>query len=150
MLRLHWSARSVIRRKPEKRENPSWPEIEDALGTVRDGPGWVSIHVLDQSKGLEVTYLNGKRYRSLGEPVNSLQVHADKGYYMLMLGELVDGEHQVRTYNKPSRDTALAGVQVDILGDPWSYNDLCRDFEIVVKIFREFFETGDVSQELMD
>lgn len=144
--RFYWSA------GPErgKGENPTWQEIEDALRKVGDGPGAVSIDVLDQSKGGEVTYINGKRYRSLGEPVNSLQLHAEKGYFMLMLGEPVDGEWCVRTYHKPGRDLASAGTKMAILGNYWSVNELCRDLDVVVRIFREFFETGDVSEQLMD
>jgi hypothetical protein len=40
--------------------------------------------------------------------------------------------------------------KVLILGDYWPASQLTKDFDLVVKIFKEFFDTGNVSTDLLN
>lgn len=37
-----------------------------------------------------------------------------------------------------------------ILGDYWSARPVTKDFDLVVRIFKEFFDTGNVSMDLLN
>ncbi|WP_410003278.1 DUF6911 family protein, partial [Klebsiella pneumoniae] len=75
-----------------------------------------------------------------------LQVRAENGYYLITLGEIVEDEYQVRTY----WDSSKPDTGVLILGDYWPESQLTEDCEFVVKILKEFFDTGNVSKELLN
>ena len=78
--------------------------------------------------------------------VEMLQVRAESGYYLVTLGEIVDGEYQVRTH----WDHSKSDTKVVILGDCWPEQQIIKKFDLVVRIFREFFDTGNVSKELLN
>nr|WP_139273377.1 hypothetical protein [Pseudomonas frederiksbergensis] len=75
----------------------------------------------------------------------SLQVVADDGMYAMTLGEDNGEDYIVRSYLRGSN----SGAVVDILGDAVDASGVCTDFEVVVDIFRQFFEEGRVSRSLM-
>ncbi|MGD2183114.1 DUF6911 family protein [Lusitaniella coriacea] len=75
----------------------------------------------------------------------NLQVQTEKGYFIIFLGEDDGEDYNVRTYTNYSADSK----QVDILGQIWDLGLVCTDFDIVKKIFREFIERGDVSEDLL-
>ncbi|GAA3579170.1 hypothetical protein GCM10023078_03790 [Gibbsiella greigii] len=78
--------------------------------------------------------------------VETLQVRTENGYYLITLGEIVEDEYQVRTYWDSSKpDTGMV-----ILGDYWPESQLTKDCEFIVKILKEFFDTGNVSKELLN
>ena len=76
----------------------------------------------------------------------SLQVQSENGYFVLTLGEHDDEDHIVRTYTNLSRDSQ----QAIVLGNVWDSMLICTESAIVIKIFKEFFETGDVSRDLLN
>ncbi|EED9464933.1 hypothetical protein NWL46_003896 [Salmonella enterica] len=75
-----------------------------------------------------------------------LQVRTENGYYLITLGEIVEDEYQVRTY----WDSSKPDIGIVILGDYWPESQLTKDCELIVKILKEFFDTGNVSKELLN
>lgn len=75
-----------------------------------------------------------------------LTMHSDDGNFLLMLNEYdEDGDCSVRTINNLSCDGGL----MPILGDLYSAKSITRDFQLVLSIFKEFADTGNVSALLM-
>ncbi|MCX5575265.1 hypothetical protein OSH03_14990 [Enterobacter sp. E-TC7] len=82
---------------------------------------------------------------SSDDSAEMLQIRTENGYYLITLGEIVEDEYQVRTYWDSSKpDTGIL-----ILGDYWPETQLTKDSEFIVKILKEFFDTGNVSKELL-
>ena len=75
-----------------------------------------------------------------------LQVRAENGNYMLTLGEETDDDYMVRFY----WDQSLPNDNLLILGDYWPERQLTKDFELVVRVFKEFFDTGNVSADILN
>ena len=40
--------------------------------------------------------------------------------------------------------------KIQIYGDYWSENQLTNDFDLVVRTFKEFFDTGNVSADILN
>jgi hypothetical protein len=77
--------------------------------------------------------------------IQSLQIRAEKGYFLLLLGEEDEEDHNVRTYTNTSIDRG----RVDILGDFWDSRIVCTEYDVVMKVLMEFVETGDVSKNIL-
>ncbi|WP_442963485.1 DUF6911 family protein [Pseudomonas sp. 3JA] len=110
-------------------KEPSWSDIELHLREVCDASGSVT---------LELTGFNGFE-------LLSLQVVADGGAYAMTLGEDNGEDYIVRSY----LGGGSAGKVVYILGDAVDASGVCLDSEVVVDVFRQFFEVGRVSRSLM-
>jgi hypothetical protein len=111
--------------------NATWEDILESLnGVINEKTGSVTLDLIDAPE--------------IG-PQN-LQVQAEKGYFMLFLGEIEDDDHEVRTYTNNTVDVQ----QICILGNFWSSRSLCTDPNVVIKVFHEFFITGDVSRNILD
>ncbi|GID07698.1 MULTISPECIES: DUF6911 family protein [Pseudomonas] len=115
--------------KGGRAKEPSWSDIELHLREVCETSGSVT---------LEVVNLNGFE-------LLSLQVVAGDGMYAMTLGEDNGEDYIVRSYLGGGN----SGKMVDILGDAVDASGVCTDFEIVVNVFRQFFEEGRVSRSLM-
>lgn len=75
-----------------------------------------------------------------------LQIRTENGYYLITLGEIFEDEYQVRTY----WDSSKPDTKMVILGDYWPESQLTKDCGLIVKILKEFFDTGNVSKELLN
>jgi hypothetical protein len=75
----------------------------------------------------------------------SLQIRVEKGYFLLLLGEHDEEDHNVRTYT----NTSIEQKRVDILGDFWDSRMVCTEYDVVMKVLMEFVETGDVSTNIL-
>jgi hypothetical protein len=73
----------------------------------------------------------------------SIFLESDNNTYLITLLEDVGDDLDVRAYDNP---TATAKM-VEVLGDYWDARMLTDDFDLVVRLFKEFFETGDVSRD---
>lgn len=78
---------------------------------------------------------------------SSLQVMTARGRSVLMLGVNTEDDHDVRAYTNPK---GSPGVMVEILGDYWSERMICNDYDVVIECFKQFWETGDVSPDLLN
>ncbi|MEE5061971.1 hypothetical protein V2J93_24575 [Pseudomonas alliivorans] len=110
-------------------KEPLWSDIELRLREVCGTSGSVT---------LEAVSFNGFE-------LLNLQVIADDGKYAMTLGEDNGEDYIVRSYIGGEN----SGQTVFILGDAVDASGVCTDFEIVVDIFRRFFEGGQVSFNLM-
>lgn len=74
-----------------------------------------------------------------------LQVRTENNFYLITLGEIFEDEYQIRSY----WDRSKLDAEMMILGDYWPERQLTKDFDIVISVFKEFFNTGNVSMELL-
>lgn len=70
-----------------------------------------------------------------------LNVSGDNGFYLLTLLEYSNDDSDLRSY----WDLSLPDKKILIHGDYCPAWQLTKDFDLVVRIFKEFFETGNVS-----
>lgn len=105
--------------------SPQWQDIEDKLALVLINGGTVTLDV-EHEDGCQ----------------SSLQVRAEGGNFVVMLGKETNDGWKVRAYeNLTARNT-----EISILGDVWNGRIVCQNIDFVIAAYREFFETGDVSQ----
>jgi hypothetical protein len=76
----------------------------------------------------------------------NIQVRIDKHRSVLTLGEETIDDHDVRSY---TNTIGAQGVMVEILGDYWGEQMVCDDLDVVIECFKQFWETGDVSPDLL-
>lgn len=117
----------------------------DGTGGNKQSSSWDAIlNQLKQLQGKEgsltLDMLNGEYNMA-----DMLQVRTENGYYLITLGEICEDEYQVRTY----WDSTEPDAAMMILGDHWPKRQLTRDFELIIRVFKEFFDTGNVSTKLL-
>lgn len=112
------------------RESPTWEEVKEFLSKLKGKAGTLTLDILDGG--------------NIGPDM--LQVRAQNGNYMLTLGEETDDDYKVRFYWDPS----LPNEKLLLLGDYWSERQLTKDFDLVVSVFKEFFDTGNVSTDILN
>jgi hypothetical protein len=105
----------------------AWPDIEEKLKCPPDGKGSITLDLEDEE--------NRQR---------ALQVIYESKQYLLTLGLETSDDWVVKGY----RDINASIDQVVILGDSWRGDNICRDAERVHTAFKQFFETGDVSDDV--
>jgi hypothetical protein len=109
--------------------SPEWGDIEAKLIANLGGAGVIGVE--------------GETADGLGR---SIQVRFEDGKYLLTFGYETDGDWIVRMYqNGESRSD-----EITLLGDVWRSNCVCRDPAIVRQAFNQFFDTGTVSDVLMN
>ncbi|WP_313681909.1 DUF6911 family protein [Pantoea sp.] len=76
-----------------------------------------------------------------------MTLYSERGIYMILLETCMDdGDIDVRTFRSKSE----TGRFIFILGEPYSESSTVKEFSSVLEVFKEFYETGDVSRELLD
>jgi len=75
-----------------------------------------------------------------------MQLESDKKRYLMTLLEVTEDDTSVRAYDNPTASAEM----VDILGDSWDARQLTDDFNLVIMLFKEFFEKGDVSHQWLN
>jgi hypothetical protein len=105
---------------------PEWETVEGKLQTVLPIAGTVTLDAEDKH-----------------EKSRSLQLRAENGKYLITLGMETEDDWVVHTYHNPAAQSP--NERVEILGDFWAEQMICIDKEIVMAIFKQFFDTGDVS-----
>ena len=109
---------------------PSWDNVLNQLNQLKEKKGSITLDTLTSSDN----------------EAEMLQVRTENGFYLITLGEIFEDEYQVRTYWDGSKPDA----EMMILGDCWSERQLTKDFALVINIFKEFFDTGNVSMEFLN
>ena len=105
----------------------SWAEISPILVALKDRAGTVGLDLIDAPDPGPV----------------SMHVAAANKNYLVTLLETTEDDSNVRSYN----NTYATAEMVDILGDFWDARYLTQDFDLVLKLFKELCETGDVSRQ---
>lgn len=110
--------------------DPGWPLIEHFLNQLQFRTGSVELEI--PKKSSEGAYL--------------LDVVGDEGkYYPELLYRLPDGHPQSRVYDDKSKGTDL----VDVRGESYYECNVIEDFALIHRMFKEFYETGSVSEDLL-
>ena len=81
-----------------------------------------------------------------------LQVETQGGKSLLTLGEDDGDDYIVRSYVQTEKELVACASEpekIKILGNYWDKHLICMDKEIVQAVFEAFFETGDVSKDIL-
>jgi hypothetical protein len=106
---------------------PYWEDIYGLLNKLKLSYGSVSIDRLDHENYL----------------ISEIQVKMENGFYLVTL---LNEDDDVLSLSDPIQ----SDKKIFILGDSWSISQTTQDFDLVIRIFKEFFETGDVSKEILN
>lgn len=120
---LSWS----ISQKGGTKKPDCWGDIVNLLDKVRLFSGCVTVDKLD----------------SEGYLISEVQVRMEKGFYLVTF---LNEDDEVMSIT----DLTQLDEKVLVLGDYWPASQLTKNFDLVVKIFREFFDTGNVSTDLLN
>jgi hypothetical protein len=105
----------------------SWPDIADALQYMKNGEGTITFDLEDD-----------------GGHQRSLQVQYESEKYLITLGMETNDDWIVKGY----RDISASTENVVILGDSWRGDTICYDVRRIHMAFEQFFNTGDVSDDV--
>ncbi|WGO83818.1 DUF6911 family protein [Arsenophonus apicola] len=109
-------------------DNPIWADVEEKLTALKDGYGTLTLDIDDNDIGPQM-----------------LQIRAETGHYLIMLGEIINDDYEVRTYY----DEKSTKEEISILGDYWPKNQITTDFSFITQVVHEFFNTGNVQKHLL-
>ena len=115
-----------------------------ATGTCLARSSWLDIEKILNDVMADCGVVNLSDIAATPDETKNLQLRADGGNFLLTLGEVIAGEHEVRSYS--GTDTG----SIDILGDLWDCRMISGDPCVVLDVFREFVETGNVSEEVLN
>ncbi len=119
---------------------------DGGTGGTKDTPTWRDVEYLLKELSIHAGSITLDKVHAPDAGPQSLQVLGDGGKYVLSLGELEDGDYCVRSFLNLSAEPG----KVLVLGDLWDSRMVCSDINIVTTALSEFFETGDVSSEVLN
>lgn len=126
VLKLSWT----LAGKGGNKKISSWDDIKHCLYLLKDAEGTLTLDVINSNE----------------HEAEMLQLRTEKGFYFMTLSGIRDDEYIVRTFN----DLSQPNIEIMILGDNWPAQQVTRDFNLAVRIFKEFFDTGNVSTDLLN
>ena len=131
-MKIHYElSRLCDGEKYVRNEFPSWSDVLGFLNVLKKNSGCVNIMIINSP--------------DIGP--ERLSVEAENGFYLVSLLEYDESGGDVRSmWDK----TSSSGRNVIIRGNYWPERQLTKDFDLVVKIFKEFFNTGNVSTDLLN
>jgi hypothetical protein len=110
--------------------HPMWPDVSQCIDFVAEaGQGIIELNALDADE----------------DGPQMLQAHVGWGLFDIGLGEFVESAYRVRTLN-PVYAVIPRGMPIT---DFFPTNSLSADFDLMRRLLREFFETGNVSGDLL-
>lgn len=119
----------------------SW-SVSQKGGTKKSNYRDDIVNLLDNlrlsSDCVTVDKLDDKNYL-----ISEIQVRMEKDFYLVTFLNENDEIMSITDLTQPDE-------KVLILGDYWPASQLTKDFELVVRIFKEFFDTGNVSTDLLN
>ncbi|WP_225086667.1 hypothetical protein U1R68_19285 [Pectobacterium colocasium] len=114
-----------------RNESPLWSDVLDFLNVLKDSRGSVNISIINAP--------------DVGP--ERLSAEAENGFYLVTLLEYDESGGDVRSIWD---NTSSSEDSIIILGNYWPKRQLTKDFDLVVRIFKEFFDTGNVSTDLLN
>jgi hypothetical protein len=110
--------------------NPRWPLVEHFLNQLEFRTGSVELDISDKP----------------GEGAYLIKVVGEEGkYYPSLLYREADGDVQLRVYDDKNKGTE----QIDVRGEPYYDCNVVHDFAPILCMFKEFYDTGNVSLDLL-
>ncbi|NTY88826.1 hypothetical protein FCH33_18800 [Serratia fonticola] len=122
-LHLSWTCSP----KGGSKKSDSWDDIGNQLNNLRLSSGCVTVNKLDDEGCL----------------ISGVQARMEKGVYLVTF---LNEDDEVMTLS----DLTQPNEMILVLGDYWSARQVTKDFDLVVRIFKEFFDTGNVSGDLLN
>ncbi len=142
-------------RRHEKPVNPPWAVIATWLERLRTRSGMARLSLMGRLINAEDAGFkdrNGKPVKVLQEIKRELSIHRVQGYFWVTMvdNETSDDFGEVRTYTNPRPNPALKGLKVELHPDMYAdETEVIEDFDLVLSMAREFYQTGDVSHDLL-
>lgn len=126
---LSWHVGIANKMQGGRKKGPNWNDIEKVLLEAWNTTGTVTIDIVSG--------------RDIGP--QRLQVQTENRMAIITLGVDNGEDYIVRSYS--SSKSSLENVE--ILGNLWAETSICSNYDDVIRSFKEFFENGDVSGELL-
>jgi hypothetical protein len=127
---LSWTTGRRGRVVGGKLPRPSWSDVEQHLEAAASAErGTVGLDIVNAAE--------------VGP--QSLQVCCALGEFSVTLGELIPDDYRVRELNPAYVKSGGSTIASDF----FPTGAVCEDFSLVKRIVREFFETGNVSRDLL-
>lgn len=104
-----------------------WEEVNPYLTMFKEKAGTLCLDLLDAPDPGPI----------------SMQLVAENGIYLVTVLQGTDDDTYVRSYTNPAASPAM----LDVLGDCWDARQLTQDFDLVLRFFQTFCETGDVPRQ---
>ncbi|AWH87785.1 DUF6911 family protein [Limnobaculum parvum] len=109
---------------------PTWVMVKEYLNLLRGQSGSTHLRIINtQDIGPE-----------------RLSVEGEGEYYLITLLEYNELGGDVRSFSEPKG----GNNKILVNGDYWPDKQLTKDFDFVVAVFKEFFETGNVSKKYLN
>ncbi len=143
-------------RRHEKPVNPPWTVIANWLERLRTHSGMIKLSLMGRLVNVEdfgFKGSQGKPFKVLQEIRRELSIHKVKGYFWVTMVDNETGVDfgEVRSYTNPKPTPALKGLKVEVHPDMYANEtEVIEDFDLVVSMAREFYQTGDVSHDLLN
>lgn len=119
-------------------EEPRWEAVEPVLNRIHaEGLGFdgISAEIMDMQE--DGSYFS----------VSNLEVMGDEEYYMVMYIDEINGKRMCRTpFNPDPNDKG----EVRLGGNDWDKCHLCKDFEFLRAIFKEYISNRKIPLSLFD
>lgn len=125
---MEFSLSWVIDGKGGNTRSFNFLDVDKYLTLLSDSSGSVTLERLDNDIG-----------------PTCLQVLGENGLYLLTLDDDDGEEVIVRSYD----NKCVRYEMIQILGDNWDSRLLLDNALLLKKAFKEFYETGDISQKLL-
>lgn len=110
--------------------NPSWSDINLYLNKLKSDGGSLTLEIQNDDQDIGPIFL---------------QLLAENGQYLLMLGENTEDDYIVRTLSKD----LTVPEKVWIQGDCWDKRQVTDRYDEVLGVFKTFFMKGDVPPSIL-
>jgi hypothetical protein len=129
---LAWGLRGSEESDGGHKVASTWSMIDHALNELEEKGGSVSLMKIDQEQ--------------VDGPYN-LQVVGEDGKYLMGLNDTTGGHPKLRRFWDP-RSRATGTLEID--DEPYDAREICFDLSLIKRMFKEFYELGDVSRDLLN
>lgn len=128
--KLSWNIIANNKNDSGNLRDPSWSDISKCLAKLEKSNGVLSLYLLNAP--------------DIGPQF--LQVRKTAENSIIAMEECDDDGSFVRSYS----DKSSPEGSIEILGDIWPLCEVCTDFNIVIRAFKDFFDTGNTSYEVLN
>ncbi|PUA28701.1 MAG: hypothetical protein B0W54_17525 [Cellvibrio sp. 79] len=110
-------------------DNVTWEQIDEKLKLIIKESGSLGLDIL----------------KEIDEGPCRLEIITEKGAFLLLLVDEDGNGNFVREYFNPNTDD----TKIFIRGNQYSGRTISYDEDFVFSVFKEFFTTGNVSEEIL-
>jgi hypothetical protein len=126
---LSWTKGRSTHAEGGHAKNFAWADVIQKLYDINGDSGTVGLEIIE------------------GQDIGpqSLQVQTENKKSVISMGEDDGEDYIVRSFLNKKPDNCA----VNIMGNNWPDDVVCSDFNTVIEIFKQFYESGNVSEDFL-